>query len=108
MPDRDEYITARDIAEVTGFSERYIIGKLDKAGIDLTSVRVIDDGRIVAKTQGGANRILYGIDSGERGRSAYWSSYGAVRSLIVNQADYPELQKYGAQIFYPRFEVEHE
>lgn len=101
----DRPLTSADIAEATGFSEWYISRKLDKAGIDLTSVRAIADGRIIAKTQGGANRILYGVDSGPNGRTIYWGSYGGVRRLLTQTADYPELEEHGAVVYYPRLGV---
>jgi hypothetical protein len=106
MANNNNPLRSRDLAAITGFDERYINYRMDKANIDLTSVRRLDDGRIVAKTRGGQNRILYGIDSGERGRRIYWGSWGSVSNLIINQSDYPEIESYGAQIFYPRLTIE--
>jgi hypothetical protein len=102
MADNSRPLRARDLADASGFDERYVNYHMDKANIDITSVRSIDDGRIVAKTRGGQNRILYGVDSGERGRRIYWGSWGSVSNLIINQSDYPEIESHGAQLFYPR------
>ena len=103
MPYDDTPLTAGDLADITGFDERYISQHMDKANIDITSVRIIDDGRIIAKTNGGDDRILYGVDSGERGRRLYWGSFRGVGYLVRYQSDYPEIENYGARLFYPRY-----
>jgi hypothetical protein len=100
-----DHLTSRDLANATGFDERYINKKLDDANIDLTTVQRIEDGRIIAQTRGGQYRILYGIDSGPRGRSLYFGTYSGVTRLILNRSDYPEIEKNGADIYFPEIEV---
>ncbi len=104
-PDEEYPITLRDLSEATGFSERYIQRRLDSRDIDYTTVRIAsaEDRRIIARTRGGAKRILYGVDSGPRGRDVQFGSYGGVRYLIDNQQDYPELERHNAQIYFPKF-----
>ncbi len=98
--------TAADIARAIGAREYDVSRRLDKKGIDLTSVRATADGRAVAKTHDGTNMILYGVDSGPNGRTHYWGSWGAVNRLRTQTEDYPELEGYGARLYFPRFEAE--
>lgn len=110
IPDEEYPITLQDLSNATGFDERYIQRRMDAQNIDYTTVRIAgtDDYRIIAQTRGGANRILYGVDSGERGRKVQFGSYRGVRYLIENRQDYPEIDKYNAQLYFPRFTRQYE
>ena len=102
MPNgNDRPLTSADLAQNTGFSQRYIEQKMDKQRIDPTTVRRLPDGRIVAKTQGGANRILTGFDAGERGRRVHWYTYKGATNISVNTQDYPEIAEHGVTVYFP-------
>lgn len=98
------YITFDDLAEVTGADEDYLQRLIDRHRLDTDTMRLVSetDGRVIIQDDNGDNFMLYGIDSGVRGRSVYWSSFENVTRLVKYRSDYPEIAGYGASIYFPR------
>lgn len=108
LPDGNTPLTARDLARITGFHESYINGHLASSDINISSLRSIDDGRIVARGNRGSNYILYGVDSGAKGRRIYWGEFTAITRLMNRRSEnyHPEIDDNGARVFFPRFTIE--
>lgn len=101
MPGK-EHVSPSDIARVTGLDERYIANGEDKKNIDLSTVRTISDGRVVAQTHAGTKLILVEI-VGTDGRRLQWTTYaGSIRLLKFPGEDVSgdEMRSRGVVAFY--------